>query len=157
MTTKGRDPRAHPGKKVGKIDQFISALVSQPTIELAAKAVEISPTTAYRWLRDPKIAERRREAAREASRHAQTRLREAMCRAVDRLRQIVDDAESEAVQVSACRAVLDFNLKSAEIEDLQEQINELRKVLKTGNWSLSSGSKQYQPNSAPSRRAEEVN
>jgi hypothetical protein len=124
MDTNGRDSRIHPGKKGGKVDQFIAALTIQPTIELAAKSVGIGSTTAYRWLKDPVIAERRREAAREASRHAQTRLREAMYQAVDRLRKLIEHADSEAVAVSACRAVLEFNCKIIELDDLQEQIND---------------------------------
>jgi hypothetical protein len=40
------------------------------------------------------------------------------------------------------RAVLDYNLKSLEIEDLQHQIDELKQILKSGKWSLNNGSNQ---------------
>jgi hypothetical protein len=157
MNTSERNSRAHPGKKPAKVDRFIAELTIQPSIELAAKNCGIAVSTGYRWLRDPLIAERRRQAAQENSRQAMLRLREIMCRCVNRLGKLADNAESESVQVAACKAALDFSLKSAEIEDLQRQIDELRQILKSGNRSLSNGSNQHQSDTAPARTAGEIN
>jgi hypothetical protein len=157
MDTNRRDSRAHPGKKPGKVDLFLAGLTSQRTVELASKYAGIAASTGYRWLRDPAIAERRRQAGRDASQHAQARLRETMCAAVDRLRTLVDKADSEAVQVAACKAVLDYNLKASEIEDLQEQINEIKKIFKSESLRWNNGSAQYHPTSPADRANEEIN
>jgi hypothetical protein len=147
--------RSRAGKKSAKLEQFVAALTTQPTIELAAKSIGISEITAYRWLRDPIVSERRREAARESSQLAMTRLREVMCRAVNRLGNLVDHAEAENTQVAACKAVLDFSLKVAELEDLQQQINEIQNILKSESRRWTNGSSsQYHPTSPPDRADE---
>jgi hypothetical protein len=150
MNTNERDPRAHPGKKT-RVDQFLVGLSCQPTIELASKYAGIAASTGYRWLQNPEISARRQELARETSRQAMTRLKEVTCRAVNQLGKLADRAESESTQVAACKAVLDFSLKVAELEDLQEQINEIQKILRSESRRWTNGSNQYQSDSSANR------
>jgi hypothetical protein len=157
VTTNERHSRGHPGKKPTKVDLFLVGLSCQPTIELASKYAGISPATGFRWLRDPEIKARRQEAARETARQAMVRLREVTNRAVNRLGKLVDHAETEATQVAACRAVLDYNLRTIEIEELREEIEQIQKALKAGTGSWTNGSSQYQPPMARDQTDEEIN
>jgi hypothetical protein len=136
MDTKRPDQRPHPGKKQAKLEQFLAALLSHPTVESAARSIGIGHTTAVRWLQDPVVAERRREAAREASRVAQTRMQETLTKAVDRLNTLLD-AENESVQVSAVRITLDFNQRVIELAELRERLERLEQIAKSagkGNY-----------------------
>src|SRR6516165_10652419 len=95
--------RGHGGKKGRKLDAFVMAMMSHPTVEATAAAVEISPATAYRWLQDEAVIRRLAEARRDAMSRAIARLQEAATEAVDCLCQVQRDGESESARVSAAR------------------------------------------------------
>jgi hypothetical protein len=147
----------HGSQRATKLDLFLSLLLVTPNVEEAARQSHISRRTATRWLADRSVAERRRAAARESSQLAMTRLREVMCRAVNRLGELVDQAETENTQVTACKTVLDYALRVAEIEDLQGQISEIKQILKSESRWTNDSTSQYQPPAPRDRAGEEVN
>jgi hypothetical protein len=123
----------HGEKRSRKQEQFITALLSYPTVEAAAKTVGIGDVTAWRWRKDPAFAERYREATREAMRHAAALLQGAAREAVDTLREIQSKAESEAARVSAARTILDMALKAADLEDVQRRLDAIEQAVKERN------------------------
>jgi hypothetical protein len=143
MSTKGPDPRPHPGKKA-KLEQFLSALLTCPNVESAARLVGIGHSTAVRWLADPVVAERRREMAREASRACATRMQETLTRAVDRLNTLLD-AENESVQISAVRITLEYNQRVIELAELRDRLERLEQIAKSAGKT----NNYEQPISAP--------
>jgi hypothetical protein len=121
--------KGHEEKCGRKQEQFTAALLSHPTVEAAAKAVGIGKTTAWRWRSDPAFAQRYREATREAMRHAGALLQGAAREAVDTLRAILSNGESESARVSAARTILEMALKAADVEDIQQRLDVLEQAV----------------------------
>jgi hypothetical protein len=44
--------KSHGEKRSRKTEQFIAALLTEPTVEAAAKKAEIGDVTAWRWMKD---------------------------------------------------------------------------------------------------------
>jgi hypothetical protein len=65
MTVNDRFSRGHGSKKTRKLDAFIAAMMSHRTVEDAAAAVQISLSTAYRWMRDDNVVQRLAETRRD--------------------------------------------------------------------------------------------
>ena len=60
--------KGHGEKRSRKTEQFIAALLTEPTVEAAAKKAGIGDVTAWRWMNDRAFADQYREARREAMR-----------------------------------------------------------------------------------------
>src|SRR4029079_15222387 len=125
--------KGHGEKRSRKSEQLIAALLSQPSIDAAAKIVGIGNATAWRWMKDPAFAEQYRAARREAMKQTAARLQQAAREAVDCLRQVQQTGESESARVSAARAILEQALKAVDLEDIQERLESLEQTLKAQN------------------------
>jgi hypothetical protein len=135
MKRNGTDFDPDSRKKPRKLDEFIRALLTNPSLEDAARAVGISRTTAWRWLKNPAVIAQLHEARREAWGRALAMLQEAGPEAVQALREVLRAAESESSKVSAAKAVLELGVKVVELTDLQQRIETLEQVAKTTrNW-----------------------
>jgi hypothetical protein len=110
------------------------AMMSHPTVEATAAAVEISPATAYRWLQDEAVIRRLAEARRDAMSRAIARLQEAATEAVDCLCQVQRDGESESARVSAARTILEQALRAVELGDIAERLAKLEAIARTRDW-----------------------
>jgi hypothetical protein len=118
------------GEKLSRTgERLITALLSYPTIEAAAKSAGVSTTTAWRWMKMPEFQTAYREARREAMRQTTARLQEAAAESVDALREIQRAGESESARVSAARTILEQSLKTADLEDVQARLESLEKAL----------------------------
>jgi hypothetical protein len=117
-----------------KLDRFIAALLTARNLEEAAAAAGISRTTGWRWLRNPEVVEKFREARRDSMMRALTLLQTA---AADSVRTLIsvqqDDGEAGSVRVSAAKAILDTALKAAELSDIEERLEKLEQIAK-GRW-----------------------
>src|SRR5581483_8229194 len=122
--------KGHGEKKSRKAEEFITALVSHPTIEAAAKAVGISNATAWRWIQDPEVGKEYARARRRAMEHATARIQEAAGEAVECLREVQRSGESESARVSAARTILDTAFKAADLEDVQARLDALEQAIK---------------------------
>jgi AcrR family transcriptional regulator len=125
--------RGHGEKKSRKLDAFIAGLLSRQTVEDAAAAAGISTASAYRWMRDPDVVERLRQARREAWGRAMAQLQEAGPEAVESLRKILREAEGESPRVSAARTILELGVRVVELGDIEERIEKLEAIVKS-NW-----------------------
>jgi len=120
----------HGEKKSRKLDAFIAAVLSHPTIEGAAAAVGVAGSTARRWLQDPAVVQRLAEARRDSMRATMSRLQANATRAADNLDKLQQTAESEAVRLAAARANLEFAFRATELTDIQERIDRLEELAK---------------------------
>jgi hypothetical protein len=121
----------HGGKKASKLHLFVTALLSHASVEDAARAAGISPSTAWRWMRDEAVLARLREARRDAMNAAMARLQEAAVGAVDCLCQVQRDGESESARVSAARTILEQALRAVELGDIQQRLDKLEQIAKS--------------------------
>lgn len=113
----------------GKVSRFqeaaIVGLLTEPTIEQAARRAGVSERTLYRWLRsDERFAAEYRRHRGVLLEGVVLELQRAGVDAVDTLRRNLT-AESESVQVRAAMAILDYLLKSTELTDVSRMAEEL--------------------------------
>lgn len=108
----------------------VVALLTEPTLQEAAKTAGVNRSTIYRWLQESDFQAAYREARRQAMRRATARLQEISSEAVEVLREVMGDkAQQGAARVGAARIVLDYAAKMTETEDLATSIEELKTMV----------------------------
>lgn len=119
-------PQADRGSKR---DKAIMALLTQPTIQEAAKSIGISDTTLWRWMQEEEFSTRYKEAKQLAFNQAMGRLQQVSSIAVDTLQSVMEDETAPpSSRVSAAKTVLELSHKSFEIQELAEKIAELERL-----------------------------
>ena len=117
------------GSKEHLREAAIEALLSQRSIEEAAKSIDISVSTLLRWLKEPDFNAAYRAARRSAFSQSVSRLQQASGAAVSTLLKVMIDANSPpSVKVRAADSVLDHAAKSIEIEDIEARVAELERA-----------------------------
>jgi hypothetical protein len=121
---------AHREGKFGrKQEEAIIALLSQPSVEQAARAANIGPRTLVRWLQNPEFKVAYHKARREAFGQATSRLQQASGAAVATLIKIMVDPNAPAsTRVRAADSVLDHAAKAIEIEDIEARLAALERA-----------------------------
>lgn len=126
-----KDKTGHGEKYSRKKEMLIIALLTETSIQAAAKKAGISHNSAINWLQDPDFQNSYREARRQAVAQAITQVQQAATLAVMTLKGVMVDEEATAAsKVSAARTVLDTALKAIEIEDLAARIERLEQALR---------------------------
>ena len=106
----------------------IIGLLTKNNLQDASKVAGVSMNTLLRWLQQDEFKEQYKQAKQETLKQAISQLQVATTEAVATLRDIVKDAEvNPSVRVSACKAILDGAMKSAELQDLEERLTKLEK------------------------------
>jgi len=102
------------------------ALLEQPTIEKAAEAAGVHPTTLRRWLRQAEFQDALRQARREKYSQAMGLLHLGTAAAVAHLLKIMRDPNQPgSTQVRAIDCVLNRVAKAIEIEDILARLTAL--------------------------------
>ena len=131
------------GAKLGrKQEEAIEALLSQRSIEEAARACSLGARTLIRWLKLPEFQTAYREARRAAVSQSVARLQQATGAAVSTLLKVmVDPSTPASTKVRAADSVLDHSAKSIELEDIEIRVAELERATEaTKNGRLRGGS-----------------
>lgn len=103
----------------------VVALLTEPTLQDAAKSTGVNRSTLYKWLQEPDFQAAYRDARRQAVHRATVRLQEISSEAVEVLREVMGDkAQQGAARVGAARLVLDFAARMTETEDLERRVEE---------------------------------
>lgn len=111
------------------MEAAIAALLTQRSIQEAAKAVGIGEQTLLRWMKLPEFDAEYRKARRMAFRQAVSRLQQASGAAATTLTKVmVDPATPPAVKVRAAECILDHGLKAIEVEDIEARVTELERA-----------------------------
>ena len=114
------------GKFGRKKEEAIVALVSQRSIEDAARACNIPARTLYRWLKEPEFDAAYRAARRHAYGQLISRLQQGSTAAATTLLKVMVDPETPpTTRVRAAEAVLSHASKAIEIEDIDARLREL--------------------------------
>lgn len=112
-----------------KQQKCIAALLSEPTVTAAAAKVGVGERTVHTWLGEPAFADAYRTARREAVRVAIGRLQQVSAGAVAVLVNVMADKTTPAAtRVNAAKAVIEYSLKSVELEDLEQRIAALEEA-----------------------------
>jgi hypothetical protein len=118
------------GEKFGrKKEDAIAALLSQRSVEDAARVAGISTKTLLRWLQMPEFQAPYRQARRDAFGQATARLQQASGAAASTLLKVMVDQNTPAsTKVRAADCVLDRAGKAIEIEDIEARLSELERA-----------------------------
>jgi hypothetical protein len=101
----------HGRKRDRKLEQAISALLSEGTVEQAAKKAGVGYATLRRWLKEPGFREAYRQARRELVEGAVGRIQAATGQAVDTLLTVAKEGAKAGDRVRAAVALLDYALR----------------------------------------------
>jgi hypothetical protein len=118
----------HGAKRPQRQDAAIAALLTEPTLEAAAKRAGVSESSLLRWLRDPPFRAEYRDARRAVVEQAVSGLQHATSEAVATLRRNLTCGAPSA-EIAAAKAILDQSFRGLEVLDHAEQIAAIKRHL----------------------------
>jgi transposase-like protein len=123
------------GAKFGrKKEEAIAALLSQRSIEDAAREVKIGTNTLLRWLQVPEFRRAYLEARREAVHQSVARLQQATgAAAITILKLMTDPNVPAAVRLRAAESVFVQSIKAIETEDILARLAALEAAAPQAN------------------------
>jgi hypothetical protein len=126
-----RSTRVGHGSQFGrKKEAAIAALLTQRSIEEAARVAGISIQTMYRWMKEPEFQVEFRRARQDAFSQSIARLQQAAGAAVSTLLKLmVDPATPAPTRAYAANSVLLHSRRSMEIDDIQARLDAMEKAL----------------------------
>lgn len=104
-------------------------LISNPTVELAAKQSGISPKQVFDWLNQAVFRQELENRKNEAVNQAVDRLKATASKACDTLIGLLDNAESESVRHRVAIDLLNMTLKYMEFKDVEQRIRKLEDTI----------------------------
>ena len=109
-----------------KQEAAIVALLSNRSVEEAARSINVAPKTLYRWLKETAFDAAYRKARRDAFGQTIARLQQGSPAAAAVLLKLVVDASTPAsTRVRAAEIVLDKAAKAIELEDIEARVTAL--------------------------------
>jgi len=112
-----------------KMEEAAAAMLTQRTLEDAARSVGIGTQTLLRWQKEPEFQLAYREARRAAFGQSIARLQQASSAAVSVLIKVMaDPASPPSTRVRAADSVLDHAAKAIEIEDIEIRVADLERA-----------------------------
>jgi transposase-like protein len=120
----------HGAKFDRQKEEAIAALLSERTVEEAARAVGIGVNTLLRWQKVPEFAAAYRDARRAVYAQSIARLQKASSAAVTTLLKVmVDPATPPAVKVRAADIILARGAEGIVIEDCDARLTEVERAV----------------------------
>jgi hypothetical protein len=112
-----------------KQEEAIIALLTNPSVEHAARAARIGPRTLYRWQQEPEFDKAYRKARRDAFGQGTARLQQMSSAAVSTVLKIMLDPKAPAsTRLRAADLALTHGAKAIEIEDIEPRVAELERA-----------------------------
>jgi len=111
--------KGHGQKYTRRHEAALVALLSEPTMDAAAKKAGVSISTLSRWMELAEFQEKYRQARRDSVTTATTALQRHAAGAVATLAEVMGDPTAPpAVRVSAARIILEMTYRAVETEDV---------------------------------------
>jgi len=104
-------------------------LISNPTVESAAKQSGVSPKQIFDWLNQSAFRQELENRKNEAINQAVDRLKTTASKACDTLIGLLDHAESESVRHRVAVDMLNMTLKFMEFKDVEQRIRKLEDTI----------------------------
>jgi hypothetical protein len=119
-----------PGSKfTRKMEEAVAALLTQRSIEEAARVAGIGTQTLIRWLKVPEFNAAYREARRAAFGQSVARLQQASSAAATTLLKIMlDTAAPPSTRVRAAECIMNHAIKAIEVEDIGARVSALEEA-----------------------------
>ncbi len=125
------------GEKFGrKKEEAIVALLSQQSVDQAARVAGIGTRTLVRWMQMPEFKAAYHKARRDAFGQATARLQQASGAAVSTILKIMLDKDAPvASRLRAAESVVDHAAKTIEIEEIEARVSELERAAEASKQS----------------------
>jgi TATA-binding protein-associated factor Taf7 len=104
-------------------------LISNPTVESAAKQSGVSAKQIFGWLNQSAFRKELENRKNEVVNQAVDRLKVTASKACDTLIGLLDHAESESVQYRVAVDMLNMTLKYMEFKDVEQRIRKLEDTI----------------------------
>ncbi|MCE2982844.1 MAG: hypothetical protein LW832_04670 [Parachlamydia sp.] len=104
-------------------------LISNPTVESAAKQSGVSAKQIFDWLHQPIFRQELENRKNEGVNQAVDRLKATASKACDTLIGLLDHAESESVRHRVAIDMLNMTLKFMEFRDVEQRIRKLEDTI----------------------------
>jgi transposase-like protein len=129
---------AKQGGKFGrKQEEAIVALLAQPGIDAAARAIGVATRTLLRWHRNAEFRAKYLQARRDVHSQATARLQQATtAAATTMLKLMVDQTVPASVRLRASEAVYDRSIKAIELEDVEARVAALEQAAEQAKGSI---------------------
>jgi hypothetical protein len=119
----------HGSKFTRKKEEAIAALLSQRSIEEAARVANVGTNTLLRWLKIPEFLTAYRDARRTVVSQANARLQQATSAAASTLmKTMVDPNAPASCRLRAAESILTHAAKAIEIEDIEARVADLERA-----------------------------
>jgi hypothetical protein len=105
------------------------AIAGGESITAWAKQNEVSERTAFYWAKDSKVRRQVEACRRRVVNQAIGRLTGMTTMAVDRIANLAQEADSESVQLRACRGILTDMISVSKFSDLEYRMTEIEEEL----------------------------
>lgn len=120
----------HGQKMTRKQELAIAALLSQGSIEAAAKSINIGNATLRRWMKDLGFRAEYRNSRKEALDAATGQLQQLTSAAANALKAVIEDGEvPHSARVAASRAVFEIAHRGLELEDFDQRLGVIERAL----------------------------
>lgn len=104
-------------------------LISNPTVDLAAKQSGVSAKQIFGWLHQPAFRQELESRKNEAVNQAVDRLKLTACKACDTLIELLDTAQSDSVKHRVAVDMLNLTLKFMEFKDVEQRLKKLEETI----------------------------
>jgi len=104
-------------------------LISNPSVEIAAKQAGVSSKQIFDWLNQPIFRQELESRKNEAVNQAVDRLKATASKACETLIGLLDHAESESVRHRVAIDLLNMTLKYMEFKDVEQRIRKLEDAI----------------------------
>ena len=119
----------HGAKSGRKQEEAIVALLSQRSVDDAARVVNVTPRTLYGWMKEAEFDAAYRKTKRAAFGQSIARLHHLSSAAVSTLGKIMlDSTTPPSTRVRAADSILNHTAKAIEIEDVEARVSELERA-----------------------------
>ncbi len=116
-----------------KQEAAITALLTETTIERAAKAAGVATRTLYNWLDQPGFSRAFRRARRQAFNQATSLAQRYAPMAVNALAKIImDESAPHSAKARAAAIMLKFGRESIELDELAARVDDLEEAASDG-------------------------
>ena len=116
----------HGSRPAAVRDRAVEALLTAPTLDVAAKAAGIDVSTLKRWLDEDEFAGRVEAARVQVFDAALGRVRDLAGAAVDAMEDVLTTA-SPAVRLAAAKTLLDLALHDRDVDAIVERLDEIER------------------------------
>jgi hypothetical protein len=113
-----------------KKGDLTSAIAEGESIRDWAARNGVSPATAYRWASEPEVRRGVEAWRRGELDRALGRLASLSRQAADGIKRLASEAESESVQLRACRAILADQMAVSRFSDLEQRLVEIEEQVR---------------------------